>query len=105
MMQNLFFDTHPLDTRANTTFKLSSEILMENAARGMLEFIAPKLTPNSKILLLCGNGDNGADCLALARMLYGSCALKVLLKKNGAQSLCSRKNVRAQAANTVLKPF
>lgn len=96
-MQNLFFDTHPLDTRANTTFKLSSEILMENAARGMLEFIAPKLTPNSKILLLCGNGDNGADCLALARMLYGSCALKVLLPLGAKSPLCKLQLERLQA--------
>ncbi|TLD83235.1 bifunctional ADP-dependent NAD(P)H-hydrate dehydratase/NAD(P)H-hydrate epimerase [Helicobacter sp. MIT 11-5569] len=69
-MKNLFLDTGILDKRANTEFKLSSEILMENAARGMLEFLLPRVNPNSKILLVCGSGDNGADCLALARMLY-----------------------------------
>ena len=60
-MQNLFFDTRTLDIRAKEELGIPSEILMENAARGMLEFLRPKLKPSIRILLVCGSGDNGAD--------------------------------------------
>ncbi|MBX7490226.1 NAD(P)H-hydrate dehydratase [Helicobacter turcicus] len=96
-MKNLFLDTRTLDRRANAEFKLSSEILMENAARGMLEFLLPKLNPNSKILLVCGSGDNGADCLALARMLYGICHLSVLLPLSAKSPLCIAQLERLRA--------
>ncbi|MCI5969044.1 NAD(P)H-hydrate dehydratase [Helicobacter sp.] len=96
-MKNLFLDTRPLDKRASTEFKLSSEILMENAARGMLEFLLPKLNSKSRILLVCGSGDNGADCLALARMLYGTCPLSVLLPLGAKSPLCTTQLERLKA--------
>lgn len=99
-MKNLFLDTRTLDKRANTEFKLSSEILMENAARGMLEFLRPKLNAKSRILLVCGNGDNGADCLALARMLYGACHLSVLLPLGAKSPLCKLQLQRLEAIAT-----
>lgn len=99
-MKNLFLDTRTLDKRANTEFKLSSEILMENAARGMLEFLHPKLNAKSRILLVCGNGDNGADCLALARMLYGACHLSVLLPLGAKSPLCKLQLQRLEAIAT-----
>ncbi len=78
-MRNLFWDTRILDNRAKEEFLLPSEILMENAARGMAEFLTQRFSLDSKILIVCGNGDNGGDCLALARMLIGKYALKVFL--------------------------
>lgn len=87
-MKNLFFDTRILDKRANDELLIPSEILMENAARGMLEFLHPKLSSNSRILLVCGSGDNGADCLALARMLYGMCKLSIYAPFGAKSTLC-----------------
>lgn len=96
-MKNLFLDTRTLDKRASIEFKLSSEILMENAARGMLEFLLPKLNSQSRVLLVCGSGDNGADCLALARMLYGVCHLSVLLPLGTKSPLCKLQLERLKA--------
>lgn len=87
-MQNLFFDTRTLDIRAKEELGIPSEILMENAARGMLEFLHPKLKPSIRILLVCGSGDNGADCLALARMLCGMCHLSIYLPFGTKSALC-----------------
>ncbi|WP_104721701.1 NAD(P)H-hydrate dehydratase [Helicobacter mesocricetorum] len=78
-MKNLFINTSLLDKVAIDKFYLSSEILMENAARGMREFILPYCKEDSKILFVCGSGDNGADCLALARMLCGKCKITIFL--------------------------
>ncbi|WDL77733.1 NAD(P)H-hydrate dehydratase [Helicobacter winghamensis] len=99
-MKNLFLDTRTLDKRASIEFKLSSEILMENAARGMLEFLLPKLNSQSRVLLVCGSGDNGADCLALARMLYGACHLSVLLPLGAKSPLCKLQLQRLEAIAT-----
>ncbi|MDE5591765.1 MAG: NAD(P)H-hydrate dehydratase [Helicobacter sp.] len=87
-MKSLFFDTRFLDKRATKDFLLSPEILMENAARGMKEFILPYCKRHSKILFVCGNGDNGADCLALARMLCGKSEIYILLPLGVKSSLC-----------------
>ncbi|OCR04800.1 bifunctional ADP-dependent (S)-NAD(P)H-hydrate dehydratase/NAD(P)H-hydrate epimerase [Helicobacter pullorum] len=87
-MKNLFFDTKILDSRATQDFLLPSEILMENAARGMAEFICSQFDKHSKILLVCGSGDNGADCLALARMLAGKYSLGIFLPLGIKSSLC-----------------
>lgn len=78
-MRHLYFDTRELDNRAREEFFLSSEVLMENAARGMAEFLAQKFPLGSKILMVCGSGDNGGDCLALARMLVRKYNLKIFL--------------------------
>ncbi|MDE5603484.1 MAG: NAD(P)H-hydrate dehydratase [Helicobacter sp.] len=78
-MKNLFVDTGLLDKNAIDKFYLSPEILMENAARGMREFILPYCQEDTRILFVCGSGDNGADCLALARMLCGRCKITIFL--------------------------
>ncbi|AWI34303.1 NAD(P)H-hydrate dehydratase [Helicobacter apodemus] len=78
-MKKLFTNTSLLDKNAIDKFYLSPEILMENAARGMREFMLPFCKEDSKILFVCGSGDNGADCLALARMLCGRCKITILL--------------------------
>lgn len=78
-MRNLFWDTRILDNRAKEEFLLPSEVLMENAARGMAEFLTQRFPLNSKLLIVCGSGDNGGDCLVLARMLVGKYPLKVFL--------------------------
>ncbi len=43
--------------------------LMENAGRGCSEFINDLITPESKIALFCGSGNNGGDGFVIARYL------------------------------------
>ncbi|MDR0762479.1 MAG: NAD(P)H-hydrate epimerase, partial [Campylobacteraceae bacterium] len=71
-MQKIFHKTGVLDARAQKKFFLSEEILMENAARSMAEFIKTKVKKGADILFICGSGNNGADGFAAARMLAGS---------------------------------
>lgn len=70
-MQNLYTEVTSLDQRGVNTFALSEEIMMEHAALGMSNLIRERFEPSSSILIVCGSGNNGADGLALARLLEG----------------------------------
>ncbi|MDO9266577.1 MAG: NAD(P)H-hydrate dehydratase [Sulfurimonas sp.] len=69
-MQKLFDEVASLDKRCYEEFFLSEDILMENAASGMAEYIRNNFKNNSKIIIVCGSGNNGADGIALARLLH-----------------------------------
>ena len=69
-MQKLFNEVSSLDKRCYDKFALSEDILMEHAADGMADFIKTNFSRNSKIIIACGSGNNGADGLALARLLH-----------------------------------
>lgn len=51
-------------------YGISSEVLMERAALGVLQLIEEKPWKDKKILVVCGTGNNGGDGYALARMLF-----------------------------------
>ncbi|MFT5659835.1 MAG: hydroxyethylthiazole kinase-like uncharacterized protein yjeF [Sulfurimonas sp.] len=70
-MQKLFDEVGTLDNSCYNVFGLSEDILMEHAANGMNIFIRDTFDKNSKIIIACGSGNNGADGLALARLLHG----------------------------------
>ena len=70
-MQKLFDEVGSLDTRCYEQFNLSEDILMEHAANGMASFIRHKFPKNSKVIVICGSGNNGADGIACARLLHG----------------------------------
>lgn len=59
-----------LDRRVIEVYKIPSLILMENAARGILEEIIKEFSLDSSIAIFCGIGNNGGDGLALARQLF-----------------------------------
>ena len=48
---------------------IPSPVLMENAARGVLETILETCSPK-RVLVIAGKGNNGGDGIALARMLH-----------------------------------
>ena len=56
----------------NTTeyFKVPSLLLMERAALAVFDEIKKQYPCGSKILIVCGTGNNGADGLALTRLLF-----------------------------------
>lgn len=70
-MQKVFEEVNSLDKRCYKKFGLTEDILMENASSAMLGFIEQKFKSKSSILIVSGLGNNGADGIALARMLYG----------------------------------
>lgn len=80
-MQNVFDEVASLDERCYKEFALSEDILMEHAADGMADFIKTNFSACKSILIACGGGNNGADGMALARLLHKTYDVKVYLTK------------------------
>ncbi len=78
-MKKLFDEVNSLDKRCYENFALSEDILMEHAANAMAEFIQKNHSDKKSVLIVCGSGNNGADGIALARLLYGKFKVNVYL--------------------------
>jgi NAD(P)H-hydrate epimerase len=61
-----------IDRRAVEQYHIPGTVLMENAARGVVELAEKMLAGNagSNVLIVCGGGNNGGDGLAVARHLH-----------------------------------
>lgn len=70
-MQNLYTETASLDQRSVAQFGLSEALMMEHAAMGMERVVRDRFPKGSSVLILCGQGNNGADGRILARLLEG----------------------------------
>jgi len=80
-MQNLFFEVDSLDKRCYEEFHLNEDILMEHASDGMAKYIQEHYKEAKSVLIVCGAGNNGADGITLARLLYGSIDVRLYLHK------------------------
>lgn len=69
-MKRVFDEVSSLDKRAVDSFFLSEDILMEHAASSIQRFIQKRFKKSSSVLIVCGSGNNGADGIALARLLH-----------------------------------
>jgi ADP-dependent NAD(P)H-hydrate dehydratase / NAD(P)H-hydrate epimerase len=69
-MQKLFHTVKELDQRCYDKYGLSEDILMEHAADALNLDIRHQLPKGASVMILCGPGNNGADGLACARLLY-----------------------------------
>jgi len=78
-MQKVFDDVNALDKRCVELFGLSEDLLMEHAAASMMQYIYGKFSNNEKVLIVCGSGNNGADGIALARLLYSQYDVSILV--------------------------
>lgn len=70
---NILVDSRQMKDCDNHTihyFGIPSLVLMERAALGVTEEIEKNVQTESKVLLVCGIGNNGGDGLAVARMLW-----------------------------------
>jgi len=70
-MQKIFYEVNTLDKKCYEQFHLSEDILMEHASLSMARFIENNFKEQSSVLIVCGSGNNGADGIALARLLFG----------------------------------
>lgn len=61
-----------LDKKMESEFEVSSQILMENAAISVVNFLVKEFNSlkDKKILIFCGGGNNGGDGFAVARKLH-----------------------------------
>lgn len=59
-----------IDRSATSIYHIESLILMEHAGNGIyLDFIK-RFSSDKKVMIVCGNGNNGGDGFVLARLLY-----------------------------------
>ena len=70
-MKQVFDEVLTLDKRCYEQFGLSEDLLMENAAMGLKKALFKKIKKGKKVLIVSGPGNNGADGIALARMING----------------------------------
>lgn len=78
-MQNLYTEVTTLDQRCSRTFNLPEELMMEHAAMRLAQTICTRFPTGQSVLIVCGGGNNGADGLALARLLEGNYDVSVYL--------------------------
>ena len=96
-MQKLFDELGSLDRRCCEAFALSEDILMEHAAQGMSEYIRQNFALNSKVIVACGSGNNGADGLALARLLHADYQVEIFYAKEPSSQMALLQAKRVQA--------
>jgi hydroxyethylthiazole kinase-like uncharacterized protein yjeF len=80
-MQNLFEEVNSLDKRCYDEFDLSEDLLMEHAADGIADFIRKNFQKGLSVLIATGSGNNGADGITLARLLYKDYDVKLFFAK------------------------
>ena len=78
-MKKVFDEVGTLDRRCYEEFSLTEDILMEHAASSMASFCEEKFEDESTILIVCGPGNNGADGIALTRLLYKKFDVKLYI--------------------------
>lgn len=96
-MQKLFDEVGSLDRRCYDEFGLSEDILMEHAADGMADYIRAKFPKNSKIIVVCGSGNNGADGIVLSRLLVGDYDIHAFYVKELKSDMAKLQQKRAHA--------
>ena len=73
-----------LDRRAIHEFGVPGVVLMENAGRGAAELLCASTRSGSRVLILCGPGNNGGDGFVMARHLENpGCARRMCCSSRG----------------------
>ncbi len=96
-MQNLFEEVRSLDQRCYIEFGLSEDILMEHAADGMADFIHNRYDGHQRICIVCGAGNNGADGIALSRLLHCDFAVSLYLPFGTKSAMAELQYQRAES--------
>uniref|UniRef100_UPI004047C43A NAD(P)H-hydrate dehydratase n=1 Tax=Aliarcobacter sp. TaxID=2321116 RepID=UPI004047C43A len=95
-MQKLFDEVNSLDKRCYEKFLLSEDLLMEHAASSMALYICENYSHLKSILIVCGSGNNGADGIALARLLHTKFHINLYLASPSKSSMSKLQLQRAQ---------
>ena len=96
-MQKLFDEVGSLDRKCYKEFGLSEDILMEHAANGMAKYIRQNFTKKSKITIVCGSGNNGADGIACARLLHVDYDVNIFYAKKPKSEMALLQEKRAHS--------
>ncbi|MCH9813890.1 MAG: NAD(P)H-hydrate dehydratase [Epsilonproteobacteria bacterium] len=93
-MKRVFKEVATLDQKCYNTYKLSEDLLMEHAALGLKEAI-PKGAKS--ILIVSGPGNNGADGIALARILHKDKDISLFIPHGTKSKMAQLQLERAQS--------
>lgn len=105
-MMKFYHDIKLLERKACEEYLLTSELLMENAAHSLANFIRnivrerniqPRGEGKHKLLIAAGPGNNGADGLALARILQGEYDIVIYMPFGTYSELCTLQFERVSA--------
>lgn len=102
-MQKLFLDTRQLDSSCRTSYNLSEDIMMENAASSIEEIVRSHTNPGKKVIILCGGGNNGGDGYALSRRLRTDFELKVYECYEAKSNECLVQKNRAEMSGVIIE--
>ncbi|MDX1315419.1 MAG: NAD(P)H-hydrate epimerase [Eudoraea sp.] len=78
-MQKVFRSCYELDQKCYETYGLTEDILMEHAAMGMELYIRRHFDKGSSVCIVSGMGNNGADGIVLARLLFKDYDVKLYM--------------------------
>ncbi|RXJ91845.1 bifunctional ADP-dependent NAD(P)H-hydrate dehydratase/NAD(P)H-hydrate epimerase [Arcobacter sp. CECT 8983] len=95
-MKKVFYEVNSLDKKCYNKFSLTEDILMEHASFSMARFIEEKFEEKSSVLIVCGPGNNGADGIALARLLYNKFDIKLYLPFGAKSSMAKLQEKRVK---------
>ncbi|WP_100957396.1 NAD(P)H-hydrate dehydratase [Helicobacter pylori] len=104
-MLSVYEKVNALDKRAIEEFNLSQDILMENAAMALERAVLQNASLGSKVIILCGSGDNGGDGYALARRLLGRFKTLVFEMKPAKSLMCQLQKERAKKVGVIIKAW
>jgi len=96
-MQKLFENCYDLDKKCYEKYNLTEDILMEHAAGAMERYIRKKFKKETKILIVSGAGNNGADGIALARLLQKDYKVKLYLPFGAKSQMAKLQLIRAKS--------
>ncbi|PDW33770.1 NAD(P)H-hydrate epimerase [Helicobacter pylori] len=104
-MLSVYEKVDALDKRAIEELFLSEDILMENAAMALERAVLQNASLGTKVIILCGSGDNGGDGYALARRLAGRFRVLVFEMKLAKSPMCQLQKERAKKVGVVIKTW
>jgi len=96
-MQRVFDEVASLDERCYEEFGLTEDLLMEHAADGMADYIRENFKRDAKVIIVCGSGNNGADGIALARLLHGDYEVCIYYAKEPKSQMAQLQKKRCDA--------
>lgn len=96
-MQKVFDELYSLDTRCREKFFLTEDIMMEHASQGMMEHIEKRFPKKTTVFIMCGPGNNGADGIVLARLLYPRYKISLYIPFGVSSNAAKKQLQRAQS--------
>jgi hydroxyethylthiazole kinase-like uncharacterized protein yjeF len=101
-MQKVFSHCKKLDTKCYEAYHLHEDILMEHAALGLAQVIKMRMDEGKSILIVSGKGNNGADGIALARLLQEAFDVRLFLPFGVKSDMAKLQLKRAKALGITL---